>query len=413
MQRRRVVITGMGALSPIGNTIDEVWDSIINKKCGIDNITQFDTENYKVKLAGEVKNLDVEKYLNKKDIRNSAKFIHFARIAAMQAMQDSKIDLEKIDSTRFGVLLGSGVGGMDEIERSEDKLRDRGPSRVSPFFIPSVIINLASGAVAIDYNAKGHCSSVVTACASSNNAMGAAFHKIAYGYEDIIITGGTEATITPLAVAGFMNMRALYEGDDKNAASIPFSKDRSGFVIGEGAAVLIFEELNHAKKRGAKIYAEVAGYGDSCDAFHITAPLDDGSGAALAMQRALDDAKISPSDIDYINAHGTSTPLNDRIETAAVKLCFKEHSKVLSMSSTKSYTGHLLGASGAIEAVITVLSLQNSYMPPTINYSEKDEECDLDIIPNEGRKKDFKYAMSNSLGFGGHNACIVFKKWEE
>ena len=413
MQRRRVVITGMGALSPIGNTIDEVWDSIINKKCGIDNITQFDTENYKVKLAGEVKNLDVEKYLNKKDIRNSAKFIHFARIAAMQAMEDSKIDLEKIDSTRFGVLLGSGVGGMDEIERSEDKLRDRGPSRVSPFFIPSVIINLASGAVAIDYNAKGHCSSVVTACASSNNAMGAAFHKIAYGYEDIIITGGTEATITPLAVAGFMNMRALYEGDDKNRASIPFSKDRSGFVIGEGAAVLIFEELNHAKERGAKIYAEVLGYGDSCDAFHITAPLDDGSGAALAMQRALEDAQISTCDIDYINAHGTSTPLNDKIETAAVKTCFKEHARALAMSSTKSYTGHLLGASGAIEAVITVLGLKNSYMPPTINYSEKDEECDLDIIPNEGRKADFKYAMSNSLGFGGHNACIVFKKWEE
>ena len=413
MQRRRVVITGMGALSPIGNTIDEVWDSIINKKCGIDNITQFDTENYKVKLAGEVKNLDVEKYLNKKDIRNSAKFIHFARIAAMQAMEDSKIDLGKIDHTRFGVLLGSGVGGMDEIEHSEDKLRDRGPSRVSPFFIPSVIINLASGAVAIDYNAKGHCSSVVTACASSNNAMGAAFHKIAYGYEDIIITGGTEATITPLAVAGFMNMRALYEGDDKNRASIPFSKDRSGFVIGEGAAVLIFEELNHAKERGAKIYAEVVGYGDSCDAFHITAPLDDGSGAALAMQRALEDAQISPCDIDYINAHGTSTPLNDKIETAAVKTCFKEHARALAMSSTKSYTGHLLGASGAIEAVITVLGLKNSYMPPTINYSEKDEECDLDIIPNEGRKADFKYAMSNSLGFGGHNACIVFKKWEE
>lgn len=412
MEKRRVVITGMGAVSPIGNTITQVWDSIINNRCGIDKITLFDTTNFKVKLGAEVKNLDAEKYFSKRELSRNSRFTQFAKITAKQAIEDSRLNLEEINHKRMGVIIGSGIGGIEVLEDSEDKLQQKGPNRVSPFFIPTTIINMAAGEIAIDYQALGHCSGVVTACASGNNAIGEAFRKIAYGYEDIMIAGGSEATITPLAVAGFTNMHALHEGDIINKASIPFSKDRSGFVIGEGSATLILEELETAKNRGAKIYAEIVGYGDSCDAFHITAPLEDGSGGAYAMQRALEDANIKPEMIDYINAHGTSTPLNDKIETKAVKTCFGAHAYRLPMSSTKSFTGHLLGASGAVEAVICVLAMQNSYMPATLNYSEKDEECDLDILANNGRQAEIKYCMSNSLGFGGHNASLVFKKWE-
>lgn len=413
MEKRRVVITGMGAVSPIGNTIDEIWNSIKNGSCGIDKITLFDTEKFKIKLAGEVKNLDMEAYFTKRELSHNSKFTQFARITAKQAMEDAGFDVEKTDHKKMGVIIGSGIGGIESIENSQDKLRERGPGRVSPFFIPTAIVNMAAGEVAIDHKAYGTCYGVVTACASANNAIGEAFHKIVYGYEDIVITGGSEASVTPLAVAGFANMRALHEGDDPKRASIPFNKDRSGFVIAEGSATLILEELEHAKNRGAKIYAELVGYGSSCDAFHITAPSEDGSGGALAMQRALEDANISPDKIDYINAHGTSTPLNDKIETMAVKTCFKEHAYKLAMSSTKSFTGHLLGASGGLEAIVTILGLQKGYIPPTINYLNKDEDCDLDIVPNTGREQIFHYAMSNSLGFGGHNASLVFKRWEE
>lgn len=411
--KRRVVVTGMGAVSPIGNTAEELWQGILEKRCGIDQITHFDTSDYKVKLAAEVKDLDMEQYFSKRDLKFNDRFTQFARIAAKQAMEDSKLDTEKENMDRFGVIIGSGIGGIATIEQAQVNLETRGPSRVSPFFIPMTLANLAAGTVAIDLGAKGHCSCVVTACAAASNAIGEAFHKIRDGYEDIIVAGGSEAAITPLAIAGFMSMRALCEGDNKERASIPFDKERHGFVMGEGAGILILEEYEHAKARHAKIYGEIVGYGATCDAHHITAPAPDGSGGAKAMVQAIEDAGLNKEDIDYINAHGTSTPLNDRTETAAVKLAFGDHANHLAMSSTKSNTGHLLGASGAIEAIITVKALQEGYIPATIHYEQKDEECDLDIVANEGRKADLRYAMSNSLGFGGHNASLIFAKGEE
>lgn len=411
--KRRVVVTGLGAISPIGNTADEMWQGIKDGKCGIDEITHFDTSDYKVKLAGEVKDLDMEAYFEKRDLKFNDRFTQFARIVSKQAVADAKLDLEAIDKERFGVIIGSGIGGIESIESAQNNLRDRGAGRVSPFFIPMALVNLAAGNVAIDMGAKGHCSSCVTACAAATNAIGEAFHKIRDGYEDIMIAGGSEAAITPLAIAGFQSMRALHTGDDKARASIPFDADRSGFVMGEGAGVVILEEYEHAKARNAKIYGEVVGYGATCDAHHITAPLDDGSGGAKAMMQAVKDADINVTDIDYINAHGTSTPLNDKTETAAVKYAFGDHAYKLAVSSTKSNTGHLLGASGAIEAIISLKALEDSFIPATINYVNKDENCDLDIVANTGRNQDIHYAMSNSLGFGGHNASLVFKKWED
>lgn len=411
--KRRVVVTGMGALSPIGNTVNDMWAAVKAGKCGIDQITHFDTTEYKVKLAGEVKDLDMEEYFAKRDLKFNDRFTQFARIASKQAVADSGLNLEAINNDRFGCIIGSGIGGIESIEGAQDNLKDRGASRVSPFFIPMALVNLAAGNVAIDMNAKGHCSSCVTACAAATNAIGEAFHKIRDGYEDIMIAGGSEAAITPLAIAGFQSMRALHTGDDKNRASIPFDADRSGFVMGEGAGILILEEYEHAKARNAKIYGEVVGYGATCDAHHITAPLDDGSGGARAMVQAVKDANLEMSAIDYINAHGTSTPLNDKTETAAVKNAFQEHATKLAMSSTKSNTGHLLGASGAIEAIITLKGLEEGFIPATINYQNKDENCDLDIVANQGRNQEIHYAMSNSLGFGGHNASLVFKKWED
>lgn len=411
--KRRVVVTGMGALSPIGNTVEETWSGILNQTCGIDEITHFDTSDFKVKLAGEVKNLDFEKYFTKRDLKFNDRFTQFARIVAKQAIEDAQLDLNKTDTNRLGVIIGSGIGGVESIEKAEQNLMNRGPSKVSPYFIPMTLINLAAGSVAIDLGAKGYVSSVVTACAAGTNAIGEAFHKIRDGYEDIMVAGGSEASITPLSVAGFASMKALHTGEDKNRASIPFDKDRSGFVMGEGAAVLVLEDLQHALNRGAKIYGEVVGYGATCDAYHITAPLSDGSGGGEAMKQAMADAQLQPTDIDYINAHGTSTPLNDKTETAAVKYAFQEAAYHLAMSSTKSYTGHLLGASGALESVICIKALQESYIPATIHYQNQDEDCDLDIVANEGRKQDIHYAMNNSLGFGGHNASLIFKKWEE
>lgn len=411
--KRRVVVTGLGAISPIGNTADEMWQGIKDGKCGIDEITHFDTADYKVKLAGEVKDLDMEAYYEKRDLKFNDRFTQFARIVSKQAVADAKLDLEAIDKERFGVIIGSGIGGVESIENAQNNLRDRGAGRVSPFFIPMALVNLAAGNVAIDMGAKGHCSSCVTACAAATNAIGEAFHKIRDGYEDIMIAGGSEAAITPLAIAGFQSMRALHTGDDKARASIPFDAQRSGFVMGEGAGVVVLEEYEHAKARNAKIYGEVVGYGATCDAHHITAPLDDGSGGAKAMMQAVKDANINLTDIDYINAHGTSTPLNDKTETAAVKYAFGDHAYKLAVSSTKSNTGHLLGASGAIEAIISLKALEDSFIPATINYINKDENCDLDIVANTGRNQNIHYAMSNSLGFGGHNASLVFKKWED
>ena len=411
--KRRVVVSGMGAVSPIGNSVEELWQGIRTHRCGIDAITHFDTADYKVKLAAEVKDLDMEQYFSKRDLKFNDRFTQFARIAAKQAMQDSGLDVHKENMERFGVIIGSGIGGIATIEQAQKNMESRGPSRVSPFFIPMTLANLAAGTVAIDWGAKGHCSCVVTACAAASNAIGEAFHKIRAGQEDIILAGGSEAAITPLAIAGFMSMRALYEGEDKARASIPFDKERKGFVMGEGAGILVLEEYEHAKARGAHIYGEIVGYGATCDAYHITAPAPDGSGGAKAMIQAIKDAGIEKEQIGYINAHGTSTPLNDRTETAAVKLAFGEHAHHLAMSSTKSNTGHLLGASGAIEAIITIKALQEGYIPATIHYEQADEECDLDIVANEGRAASLAYAMSNSLGFGGHNASLVFAKGEE
>ena len=410
--KRRVVVTGMGVVSPIGNTVKELWKSIEQGRCGIDRITHFDTSDYKVKLAAEVKDLDMEAYFSKRDLKFNDRFTQFARIASKQAVEDSALDLEAVNLDRMGVLIASGIGGIQTIEACEKALEERGPSRVSPYFIPMALINLASGSVAIDTGARGYCSSVVTACAASNNAIGEAFHRIRDGYEDIMLAGGCEASITPLSIAGFQSMRALHTGEDKNRASIPFDGQRSGFVMGEGAGILVLEEYEHARSRNAKIYGEIIGYGLTCDAHHITAPSPDGKQGARAMKLAIEDAQIQKEDIQYINAHGTSTPLNDSTETKAVKLAFGEHAKDLMVSSTKSFTGHLLGASGAIEAIICLKALQENLAPCTLNYKVEDEKCDLDIVPNQNRPCQLHYVMSNSLGFGGHNASLIFKKGE-
>lgn len=410
---RRVVITGMGIVCPIGNTLDETWESVKANRCGVGEITAFDTSDYKVKLAAEVKDLDTEQYFSKREMKFNERFTQFARIAAKQAYADAGLEDSGLDRDRFGVIVGSGVGGLRKIEESTETLNSRGAGRVSPFFIPMAIVNLAPGNIAIDLQARGICSSSVTACASGTNSIGEAFHRIRFGYEDVIAAGGSESTITPLGIAGFQSMRALYSGDDPRRASIPFDKERSGFVMGEGAGILMLEELEHAKARGAKIYAEVVGYGTSCDAHHITAPLEDGSGAVKSMKNALKDGELAVSDVDYINAHGTSTALNDKGETAAVKALFGDHAKELMISSTKSMTGHLLGGSGAVEAVITVKALQDGFVPATLNYQVPDPECDLNVVPNEGVKKDIHCAISNSFGFGGHNATLAFAKWED
>ena len=409
----RVVITGMGAVSPIGNDTNALFTSIKEGKCGIAPITSFDTTDFKVKLAAEVKDLDMEQYFSKRDLKFNDRFTQFARIAAKQAMTEAGLTEETEERDRYGCLVASGIGGIATIEACEQMKEERGPSRVSPYFIPMALSNLAAGQIAIDWGLKGTCECVVTACAAGANAIGEAFRKIRDGYEDVMVTGGAEASITPLSIAGFQSMRALHTGDDPDRASIPFDKDRSGFVMGEGAGILVLESLSHAKARNAKILGEIVGYGASCDAHHITAPLSDGSGGAKAMLNAIKDAGIHKEDIAYINAHGTSTNLNDKSETLAVKTAFGEHAKHLAISSTKSNTGHLLGASGAVEAIICVKSLQEGIIPATIHYENADPECDLDIVPNHCRKQDYTYAMSNSLGFGGHNASLIFKKWED
>lgn len=410
---RRVVITGMGVVSPIGNNVEEVWDSVTHNVCGIDRITHFDPSEFRAKLAGEVKHLDMEQYFAKRDLKFNDRFTQFARIAAKQAFLDSGLDKASFDHDRFGVILGSGIGGIATIEGASQTIEQRGPSRISPYFIPMSLINLAAGSVAIDMEAHGNVSSVVTACAAATNAIGEGFHRIRDGYEDIVAVGGSEAAITPVAIAGFASMRALHEGEDKNRASIPFDAQRKGFVMGEGGGVMMLEELEHALARKAKIYGEVVGYGSTCDANHITAPLADGSSAARAMRMAMEDAGLEPKDIDYINAHGTSTPLNDSSETLAMKVAFKEDVMHPYVSSTKSMSGHLLGASGALEAIISTLAVKNDFVPATIHYEQPDPACDLNLVVNEGKNTELHTAMSNSLGFGGHNASIIIKKWED
>ena len=412
MTKRRVVVTGIGTINPIGHNVEETWKSIEEGKCGIAPISLFDTKDMKVTLAGEVKDFDVTKYIDKKEAKKMDRFIQMGMIAAKEAVTDSGLDINNIDSHRFGVIVSSGIGGLGSIEKNYQTGEKRGFDRVSPFFIPMTISNLAAGNIAIAYHAQGLCTCPVTACAGGTNAIGDAFRNIRDGYQDVMIAGGCEASVTPLGIGGFTSMKALSDATDPKRASIPFDKERNGFVMGEGAGILILEELEHALKRGAHIYGEMSGYGVSCDAHHITAPLPNGEGGAYAMQNALDDAGISYDVIDYINAHGTSTHLNDLCETEAIKSVFKEHAYKLAVSSTKGHTGHCLGAAGGIEAVLSVLALKHDFIPPTLNYQVKDEECDLNVVPNIGVKKDLHYVMSNSLGFGGHNASIIFKEYD-
>ena len=409
---RRVVITGLGAITPIGNNAEEFWKGIKEGKCGIDEITHFDTTNYKVKLAGEVKGYDPEEYFDKRSTKRLDRYSQFAIVASKEAWNDSKLDKETENMERVGVILGSGIGGLETIERESSNLFAKGPDRVSPMFIPMSIVNMAAGNVSIELGAKGESISMVTACATGTHCIGESFRMIKYGYQDVVIAGGTEAPITPMGVSGFTNIKALSQATDKNRASIPFDKERSGFVMGEGAGIVILEDLEHALKRGAKIYAEVVGYGATSDAYHITSPTPGGEGGARAMKLAMEEAGVKPEEINYINAHGTSTHLNDSGETQAIKTALSEASKNVMVSSTKSHTGHLLGAAGGVEAIVCAKAIEEGFVPATINYKVPDEECDLDIVPNEGRKVDIKYAMSNSLGFGGHNACILLKKYE-
>lgn len=410
---RRVVVTGIGAITPIGNNASEFWKGLKEGKCGIDTITAFDVSDFKVKLAAEVKGYNPEDYFDKRSARRLDKFAQFAMIAAREAMKDSGMTKENTDFDTVGVFIGSGMGGLDTIEKENKVCFEKGYDKISPMYIPMVISNMATGNVAIDLGLRGESFSIATACASATHSIGEAYRAIKHGYQDAVFTGGTEASITPTGVAGFTNIKALSQSEDKNRASIPFDKERNGFVMGEGAGVIVLEDLEHAKKRGAKIYAEIVGYGASSDAFHITSPAPNGEGGARAMVNAIKDAKIEAKDITYINAHGTSTHLNDSCETAAIKTALGESSKTVMISSTKGNTGHLLGAAGAVEAIACIKAIEDNFVPPTINYKVPDEECDLDIVPNEGRNVKLEYAMSNSLGFGGHNSSIIFKKYED
>ena len=410
---RRVVITGLGAITPIGKNVDETWKGIENKECGIDNISLFDNSNFKTKLDAEVKDYDPLNYFEPKQAKRFDRSSQFAVIASREAVKNSGISRENTDYERVGVFVSSGIGGLKTMQEQCETNYEKGNNRVSPMFIPMTIANMPAGNIAIEFGFKGESISIVTACASSTHAIGEAYKTIKQGYEDVIIAGGTEASICSVGIAGFENMKALSTGEDKNRASIPFDKERSGFVMGEGAGILVLEELEHAKKRGAHIYAELIGFGSTTDAYHITSPCPDGEGGAKAMVRAIKDANIEPKDIDYINAHGTSTHLNDLTETMAIKTALGEASSTVMVSSTKGNIGHLLGAAGGVEAVICVKAMENELVPPTINYKEKDEECDLDIVPNEPRKAKLNITMSNSLGFGGHNASIIMKNYKE
>ena len=413
MEQRRVVITGLGAVTPLGLTVEDSWQAIRQGVCGIGPITHYDASAQKVKLAAEVKDFVPENYLGRPEAKRMARFTQFAVVAAKQALADAGFSAEQTDPDRCGVIVSSGIGGQAITESEHSRGMERGWDRVSPFYIPTAICNMAAGQIAITANFRGMCSCPVTACAGGTNAVGDAFHYIRDGYAEAMLCGGAEASITPLTIGGFTSMKALSQTEDPNRASIPFDLERSGFVMGEGAGILLLEELEHARSRHSKIYAEIVGYGATCDAYHMTAPRPDGSGGARAMAIALADGDVRPEQVGYINAHGTSTHLNDSGETAAVKAVFGPHAYHLAMSSTKSMTGHMLGAAGAVEAIFTALSLHDGYMPATVHYQIPDPECDLDMVPNQGRDAELHYAMSNSLGFGGHNGSLLLKKWED
>lgn len=411
---RRVVITGLGIISPVGTGVKKFWSNLLEGQSGIGPITKFDASELPAQIAGEVKDFQVEDYIDKKEARRMDLFTQYAVACAKMAVEDSGIDLEQVDLDRVGVILGSGIGGIATMEEQHKVLMNKGINRVSPFMVPMMIVNMAAGQISIHLGAKGPNITVVSACASGTNAVGDAFKLIQRGDSDVVISGGTEASVTPLSFAGFCSMRALStRNDEPTKASRPFDKERDGFVMGEGSAILILESLDHAQKRGAHIYAEVLGYGATADAHHITAPAPEGEGAARAMWAALNDARLKPEQIGYINAHGTSTELNDKFETLAIKQVFGAAASKVPVSSTKSMTGHLLGAAGALELAVSALAIKDSQIPPTINYDHPDPDCDLDYVPNVKREKEIKYALSNSLGFGGHNATVILGKYSE
>jgi len=410
---RRVVITGLGVVSPVGSNVKTFWENITAGKSGIGKITKFNPEGFPVQIAGEVKDFNPLDYFEKKEVRKMDPFIQFAVGAAVQAVKEARLEESDLDRNRVGVIIGSGIGGLSTIEEQHSILLNKGPRRVSPYCVPMEIINMASGIVSMRFGFKGPNISVVTACATGTHAIGEAYRTIQYGDADVVIAGGAESCITPLAVAGFAAARALStRNDEPERASRPFEKNRDGFVMGEGAGIVVLEELEHAKRRGAKILAEIVGYGTSGDAYHMTAPAPEGEGAARAMENALKDAKVKPEDIDYINAHGTSTKFNDLFETMAIKKVFGEHAYKVKISSIKSMIGHLLGAAGGVEVVSCVKTIETGIIPPTINYEEPDPECDLDYTPNEAVKKEVRYVLKNSFGFGGTNACLVIKRYE-
>jgi 3-oxoacyl-[acyl-carrier-protein] synthase II len=411
---RRVVVTGLGALTPIGNTADEFWSALLQGRSGVGPITKFDATDYPTRIAGEIKNFDPLVFVDKKDARRLDPFLQYAMACAVMAVQDAALDTEKVDGTRFGVLIGSGIGGISTLLDTHKTLLDKGPDRVSPFFIPMMIINMASGLVSMRFGAKGPNSAVVTACATGNHAIGESFKIIQRDDADVMIAGGSEAIVIPLTIAGFCSMKAMStRNDEPTKAMRPFDANRDGFVCGEGAGLVILESLDHARARDARIYAEIVGYGQTSDAHHLTAPDPEGDGAARAMAAALRDGGLDVSAIGYINAHGTSTPYNDKFETLAIKRVFGDHARRLAVSSTKSMTGHMLGAAGGVEAIATALALHHGVLPPTINYETLDPDCDLDYVPNQARKHDVEAALSNAFGFGGTNATLAFRTYVE
>ncbi|MCY8632710.1 beta-ketoacyl-ACP synthase II [Bacillus spizizenii] len=412
MSKKRVVVTGLGALSPLGNDVDTSWNNAINGVSGIGPITRVDAEEYPAKVAAELKDFNVEDYMDKKEARKMDRFTQYAVVAAKMAVEDAALHITDAIAPRVGVWVGSGIGGLETLESQFEIFLTKGPRRVSPFFVPMMIPDMATGQISIALGAKGVNSCTVTACATGTNSIGDAFKVIQRGDADVMVTGGTEAPLTRMSFAGFSANKALSTNPDPKTASRPFDKNRDGFVMGEGAGIIVLEELEHALARGAKIYGEIVGYGSTGDAYHITAPAQDGEGGARAMQEAIKDAGIAPEEIDYINAHGTSTYYNDKYETMAIKTVFGEHAHKLAVSSTKSMTGHLLGAAGGIEAIFSVLAIKEGVIPPTINIQTPDEECDLDYVPDEARRQDLNYVLSNSLGFGGHNATLIFKKYQ-
>ncbi len=410
--KHRVVITGLGAVTPIGNNVQAFWSNIKKGTCGIDFIHSFDTNDFKVKIAAEVKEIDNQNILDFKEAKRMDRFTQMAMIAADEAIRDSGLGISLHSENDWGVILGTGIGGFSTVEKENEKILNKGPKRVSPFFIPMAISNIASANVAIKYGLKGICDSVVTACASGASAIHYAFRILQQGLASVMVSGGAEAAITPLSVAGFTSMGALYAGNQPERASIPFDAERSGFVMGEGSGILILETLENASQRGAKIYAELVGCGMTCDAYHITAPDPEGKGGAGAMRKALEEGELSPAKVSYINAHGTSTPLNDLCETKAIKSVFREDAYSIPISSTKSMTAHMLGAAGSVEAIVCIKAMQDSFIPPTIGLEHPDPECDLNYVPGQGRSKELEYTLSNSFGFGGHNVSLLLKKWQ-